>query len=302
MLARRTVHLGSLDCGAMLFRAQAKFRADDTTSERQLIVALAQGGRELALSELVGWRKDGLLPPLASTGTGTGRSYYWREPNIQPQAEVAYDALQKHGRVDLAVISLWLRGFSVPLPQLRRAWLYRSKLARPLHVRAARPAANSLKAPGSGVSRLLLQTLVCAGATVEGTDDDRAIISALKAALKRLGLDDGESDTGPARQLWQLVAMFTATMENGTLVRDASDQEMLDTQRYLRKAMTFLENCRESEWPADMIEGIGNRAFILILTLLRSGQEELLETVSARIAAASGRCGIRPAEPVHARA
>jgi hypothetical protein len=286
----------------MLSRAQAKFRADDTTSERQLIVALAQGGRQLALPELVGWRKDGLLPPLASTGTGTGRSYYWREPDIQRQAETAYDALRQHGRVDLTIITLWLRGFAVPLPQLRRAWLYRSKLARPLKLRTARPAARLPGPPATGLSQLLLQTLVQAGAAIEATDDDRAIMLALNLALKRLGLDDGAGDTGPARQLWPLVAMVAATLENGPLIRDASDLEMLEAQRFLRQAMTFLENCRESEWPADMIEAISHRAFLLILTMLRSGQEAMLQALSARIAAASGRRGLRPAEPLHARA
>ncbi len=205
--------------------------------------------------------------------------------------------------MDLAIITLSLHGFTLLLPQLRRAWLYRDKLAGPPLLRSsARPAANPLDAPVSGVSHLLLQTLVCAGSAIEGFDDDRTIVSVLKIALKRLGLDGGGSDAGPARQLWQMVAMFAARMESGTLVRDASDREMVDAQRHLCAGMALLESCRQDQWSPDVSERIAHRAFILILALLRSGQDAVVETVSARIRAASLQPGSGPAEAIYARA
>ena len=66
-----------------------KFRPNTTTSERQLCIALAATGRTVSLDELTAWRKDGLLPPMASTGLGAGKgkSYYWREEEIVARAQ-----------------------------------------------------------------------------------------------------------------------------------------------------------------------------------------------------------------------
>ncbi|MCP6726176.1 hypothetical protein NL526_29380, partial [Klebsiella pneumoniae] len=63
-----------------------------------------------------------------SHGTGAGRSYYWREPDIQAQAERVHDALERHGRIDEALITVWLAGFDVPLERVRRAWANRAKM------------------------------------------------------------------------------------------------------------------------------------------------------------------------------
>ena len=71
--------------------AIVKKRPSDTTSERQLLDVLLAGGRKAGLAELRAWRKAGLLPALASHGIGAGRSYYWREPDIQAQAERVHD-------------------------------------------------------------------------------------------------------------------------------------------------------------------------------------------------------------------
>ena len=109
-----------------------RYRPDTSISERELVLALAAGGRHVALSRLVNWRKEGLLPPLASSGVGNGRSYYWREPNILAQAELVHDCLARHGRSDATIITLWLKGFWIPLPQLRRAWQNRARLRKEL--------------------------------------------------------------------------------------------------------------------------------------------------------------------------
>src|ERR1700760_943882 len=103
-----------------------RIRPESTTSERQLLLALETSGRPVTLTELVRWRKDGLLPPLAAhgLGKGRGRTYYWREPDIFPQARTAFDLLAKYGRTDAVTRMLWLSGFAVPLPRLRRAWLH----------------------------------------------------------------------------------------------------------------------------------------------------------------------------------
>ena len=70
-------------------------RPQTSTSERQLIFGLAASGRKVSLEELALWRKNGLLPPLASYGPKTPiRSYYWYEPDILARAELVFDALK----------------------------------------------------------------------------------------------------------------------------------------------------------------------------------------------------------------
>src|ERR1700722_11339795 len=55
-----------------------RFRPETSTSERQLVLARAASGRRVSLEQLAAWRKDGLLPPLASHGIrAAGRCYYW---------------------------------------------------------------------------------------------------------------------------------------------------------------------------------------------------------------------------------
>ena len=125
-----------------------KKRSSDTTSERQLIFALLAAGRKADLADLRAWRKAGLLPPLASHGIGAGRCYYWRESDIQAQAERVYDTFQRHGRIDETLITVWLAGFDVPLERVRRAWAnrakMRSKLKAPANARGETSDAGSL--------------------------------------------------------------------------------------------------------------------------------------------------------------
>src|SRR3569833_401225 len=99
-----------------------KRRPETTTSERELIAWLAEGGRVLPLNALAGWRKHGLLPPLDSCGTGAGRAYYWRDPLIRERARIAFALMERTCKVEQALWGLWLRGFPVPAAKLKRAW------------------------------------------------------------------------------------------------------------------------------------------------------------------------------------
>src|SRR3569833_3731570 len=108
-----------------------KRRPETTTSERELIAWLAEGGRVLPLNALAGWRKHGLLPPLDSCGTGAGRAYYWRDPLIRRRARAACDRMERTSHVDQTLWGLWLRGFPVPAAKLKRAWQHGTRLRRP---------------------------------------------------------------------------------------------------------------------------------------------------------------------------
>ena len=72
-------------------------------------------------------------PSLASRrlGKGKGKCYYWNEQNIVAQACAAFDLLEKFNRPETVLWMLWLQGFQVPLPKLRRVWMSRSRLQKP---------------------------------------------------------------------------------------------------------------------------------------------------------------------------
>jgi len=66
-------------------------------------------------------------------------------------------------------------------------------------------------------------------------------------------------------------------------VSDASDEEMLEAQRHLRVALTFLSGHCRDESPVTMFETFGPALFLLILALLRSGQHDIVQAITDRI-------------------
>ena len=275
-----------------------KFRPNTTTSERQLCIALAATGRTVLLDELTAWRKDGLLPPMASTGLGAGKgkSYYWREEEIVARARAVYDAMQRHGRPDEALIALFLSGFAVSLVQLRRAWLHRARMRRPPAVRVVRKNFDTSGLMDPGPDRLLLQAALCVGAAVEtGSAPQRvATMALLDRALSKLRLKwEGANDAGLADQLWQLLNIIGSVLDSSDLVREARDDELRIAQRHLGVAMQFLSDCSNaSEGPG---EKLGSQLFLFFLTLLRSGQADTLDRMMAYVDGASWQTDLPPA-------
>lgn len=262
-------------------------------SERQLVLALAAGGRTVSLTELVAWRGDGLLPPLASTGVHNGRSYYWREPDILEQAETVHDALQRHGRVDIVIITLWLNGFEVPLARLRRAWLHSLKLRKPRQIRRAAPAAKTAIAD---LSQLLQQAALAAAAALAPDEGSQAALALLERVAVRLGLAKSQ-----ARPFWHQVQMTAGVLAASDLIRRAGDAEMARAQRLLRSALDFIQESGEAENRALVAEALGETLFLYILALLCSGQDAILEDAQARIEAWRRRPAA-DVRPLHVRA
>ena len=262
-------------------------------SERQLVMALAAGERTVSLADLVAWRGDGLLPPLASTGVHNGRSYYWREPDILEQAETVHDALRRHGRVDIAIITLWLNGFEVPLARLRRAWLHSLKLRKPRQIRRASPGTRS---GPSDLSQLLQQAALAAAAALAPDEGSQTALALLERVAVRLGL--GKSQ---ARPFWHQMQVTAGALASSDLIPRASDAEMARAQRLLRSALDFIQESSEAESRALVAEALGETLFIYILALICSGQDAILEDALARIEALRHRT---PAavRPLHARA
>jgi hypothetical protein len=272
-----------------------KLRPDDTVSERQLVLALAHSGRRVALSQLVAWRKDGFLPPLARAGTGTSRSYYWREPDVLEQAQAVHDGLRRHGRADMVVVALWLRGFTVSLQQFRRAWQSCMRLRKAPSVRPAPPVA----ANGADFAQLLLQAMLGTAAAIQPDTNTRPALAMLERTAARLDIAGGRP--AQARWFWQAAQMMTSTLAASDVVCQASDEEMLQAQQLLGKALAFIAESCEDETPAAVVHALGETLFLFILTMLRSGQDAVLDSALMRIEAVTRRARPQP-EPLYARA
>jgi hypothetical protein len=265
---------------------------------------MAGGGRAVTLATLAGWRRDGLLPPLASRGLGAGkgRCHYWAEPNVLAHANAAYDFLHRYGRPEVAAWMLWLSGYSVPLPQLRRIWSYRSKLRKTW---TARPALRGgltddiLGLPGrsmmgnqGGPAPFLLQAILALSGSLVPDDGDSAfIVEIIERALAHVSRVNGHSDfvhDVTARHLWLVLRIVSSALENSDLVSTANDDELRDAQKYVRLAGILLSRCDdhpleetgEAIWPSWLAERMAVPVFLLVLVLLRSGHKPMLEQLA----------------------
>jgi hypothetical protein len=284
-----------------------KNRPFSTTSERELIVAMAGSGRAVTLANLVGWRREGLLPPLVSRGLGTGKGkcHYWAEPNILAHAKAAYDFLHRYGRPEVATWMLWLSGYSVPLPLLRRVWSHRSKMRKMWTARPAprsEPATDILGLPGrsvmgnqGGPAPLLLQAILALSASLMPDDGDSAsIVEIIERALAHVSRANGHSDFAQdltAGQLWLVMRIVSSALENSDLISIASDDELREAQKYIRLAGILLSRCDDQPleevgdavWQPWLAERMAAPVFLLVLVLLRSGCKPMLEQLSVGV-------------------
>ena len=247
-----------------------------------MVFALAASGRKVSLGELSVWRNDGLLPPLAShgLGTGAGRRYYWNETDILARAKLAYDALRKYGRSDAAIISLWLNGFEVPLPRLRRAWLHRNKLNGAAKIRKVTGKITAKPPTISSLPDALVSAAFHAAACIGGASDSaRMALMILERASIKLGYDDDHGTQ--AQSGWRLVMTVLLALDGSDLVPAASEEEMRNAQTRLSLSLRFLRRCADS--PDTLVECLGAPLFLFILALLRSGQQSILDALQDRM-------------------
>ncbi|HXS07700.1 MAG TPA: hypothetical protein VN723_12995 [Rhizomicrobium sp.] len=297
-------------------------RSSFTTSERELIMALAEDGRPITLANLAGWRKEGLLPPLASQGLGTGkgRAYYWKEPNIRDHACATFDLLRKYGRPEIVLWMLWLHGFSVPLRQFRRAWAARSRnrvnwMACPTPKYRLNPdtlfklAQPGLQGQGDTTYILLQATLALSGTLVPDDGDAAAITRVIERALTWISRTNGLStpeDDQAAERLWLTVRIVCTALEGSDLVSITGDAGLREAQKYLLMTGQLLQKCDdrsledgETTWPTWLAERMAVPAFLLILVMLRSGYKPMLDEIAARLDKPNRRHFPPPVQPAY---
>ena len=265
-----------------------------TTTERQLITALAAGGRIVSPAEIANWRKNGLLPPLAAhgLGPGKGKTYCWHELDIVPRAATIFDAVKKQGRLDHALLMLFLSGFAVPLPKFRRAWAARVKLRRPPTIGPAIPR----PAPALDANTLLLQPILAICAAIRSDESSAFVIRAVEHGLAMLGYGRRAN----AEQLCRTMGIMAMALETTDLIRNAKSGEIKEAQHYLTIATIFLDDRMEKR--GQLIQAIGPALFAFILALLRSGQNATLESIAARIEEVDRPAPARPVRTLHAAA
>lgn len=259
---------------------------------------MARGRRQVSLSELALWRRNGLLPPFSSRGRGQakGKTYYWTQPDILTQAQTVFDLLQRHGRADLALVTLWLCGFDVPLPRLRRAWMSTRRIANIGHA-AETGKAGSHARMDDGLSALLLNAMFgLADAAYPGTvADDGIAVRLIANALAKVDIIDLEIPwNADAARLWRLLQMLAAQARIDALVVTASEDEMRQARRYLSLATRLLQDdATTCLWIA---EHMARPIFSLAVAMLRSGRGDLLARLASRVGGMD-RQSVAP--PVH---
>lgn len=90
----------------------------------ELCAAMAASGRHLTPRAARDWWTKGLLPRPRRhrAGRAKGTKTFWTEPRIIEQAQVAYDLLAAYPRADMAILVLWLLGFTMDLMKVRAAY------------------------------------------------------------------------------------------------------------------------------------------------------------------------------------
>jgi hypothetical protein len=257
-----------------------KRRPESTTSERELILALAEGGRAVPLASLALWRKHGLMPPLGSCGVGRGRSYYWREPDIRARARIVFDLLEKQSHVDAALWSLWLRGFPVAAERLRRAWRESARLRMRWAPATVSPKQSYDGSQGAG--SVLIQATRLMG---NAFPPDRRTAAVIEHATARLARANARFDGVSGANLWTLLQMAGLALESSDLLETIDEDGLAAAQPYLRLAASLLEDSAgESDaWNGWLAERVGPPLTLVILALLRSGQKSVLEDVARHL-------------------
>ena len=254
-------------------------------TEQELVTALAETGRAIAPRTLSEWRSSGLLPPLASKSKGLrkGKICFWLDDAVFDRVALIHDLLKDGTEKQEIYWLLWLCGFSMPLPQLRRAWSAKAN-ASAWRCRARTPAARAV-APHAArplSPRHLLSTVLSACECLDEHNEPEvdALVAALSKQSKRK--DDTSDPTSSHRQRLELKVLLAALRESDLIVT-STDSELLEAQQFTSRALhQFRSQGSQSGHlitplaPINEARALGAPLFLLILSLVRSGQKDVV--------------------------
>lgn len=271
-------------------------------SYRELSAVLTESGSPVTVGELHRWRKGGLLPSPDCNGTGKRRTPSWRDQDIVCRARTIQYLLSRDDRLDTAIRALWLCGFKVPLPRLRRAWQHHASQPRRWsfkpRVRHEADTASQRQNSGKSLSNVTLGIVISLIGSLASLDPSEDIAAAIAgqvftAFAKKAGLHD-EAQALFDRQTLVLIRIVTSILESTNLLKTSSDAQLAEAQDYLKQFAPFIQNCVESAppellphqaplWSPDLARHIGEPLYILIIALLRSGQRYLLDRIALAV-------------------
>lgn len=278
-----------------------------TLSERELQVRMVAAGYPVSLLTISEWRRCGLMPPLAtrSLGHNKGKTCYWTDDNTFARATLIHGLFKEGVERHEVYWLLWLCGFSVPLPQLRRAWLHKAKKRNThLVVSRDRPRAFGVgkdKRSADGTAQALFEIALAASALLDHASDCEidALIEAMNAGRTGAG--------GRAReerhQAVRLIKAVWSSLKTSDIIVEAADDELREAQAQASAALkSFHEHVPARDlnapststgWPIAEAKRFGAPLFFLILVLLKSGQHALLDYIvrPATIAETCNRSG-----------
>jgi hypothetical protein len=237
-----------------------------------------------------------LLPPLVSSSKGLhkGKSCFWTDKAIFERAALVHDLLGAGVERHEIYRVLWLCGLSVPVPQLRRAWLHKSKKLKAgalpteradgAEVRSAAFQMGSTRSSARVSSQTLLDIALTASTFLNRQADPEidALIEAIDSFMTRR-TGSPEPAMPERRQVISLVKSVWESIKCGDLVSASSDAELRDAQGYASRALGLLRAPADRDedhrhiWPVAEALKFGAPLFFLILILLKSGQRAVLD-------------------------
>jgi len=278
-------------------------RSAVTTSERELLLALKNDGRTVSLAQLSDWRKEGLLPPLASRGrgVGAGRLYYWTDADILAQARCAHDLLTRHGHHATVIRLLWLCGHPVPPAKARRALLKHAK--RPIAWQIRKPAlAEDARDVQASTGEALLTSIIfklCSSFTASQRSEMEDMHGDLHRAGEVLGLFDNITHESRHR-LFTALSLVLGAIGNTSIIVASSDYDLANARLITESAVRFIQRLEDNAHDdavrlIRLMETLGEPLFLCALLLQRTGYRAHLMQTHDVMAALLQRMGT--AEP-----
>ena len=241
------------------------------------MLALAEDNRVVSLVQLSAWRKGGLLPPLASRGSGAGRRYQWDDNNILAHARYAHDLLARHGSHSTAIRLLWLCGYTISPAKARRALLKHTKRSVSWQIRKAAVADDTTDTRYGNCEEWLTGVILklCSSFASSERSEMEGVYNDLQRAGEALGFL-GTMAEERKRRLFTAFSLVLSAIENSSIVAASDDHDLENARLHTESAVRFIQQLDGKEEDgaiklARLMESLAEPIFLCVLLLQRTG-------------------------------